>query len=112
MADAVCSSHDGNCGKVSVQPSIISLENVHKWYNGQHVLRGICMTVMQGECVVVCGSSGSGKSTLLRCISGLEEYQKGCIVVTSNCVLPALTSGAPKAEPKYNFCKHSNAERG
>jgi general L-amino acid transport system ATP-binding protein len=39
------------------------------------------MTVMQGECVVVCGSSGSGKSTLLRCISGLEEYQKGCIVV-------------------------------
>src|SRR5207237_4601021 len=33
------------------------------------------------ERIVICGPSGSGKSTLLRCINGLEDYQRGRIVV-------------------------------
>ncbi|MFA6771813.1 MAG: amino acid ABC transporter ATP-binding protein, partial [Dehalococcoidales bacterium] len=44
-------------------------------------LKGVDLTVMEGEVIVIIGPSGSGKSTLLRCINRLEEYEKGSIVV-------------------------------
>jgi general L-amino acid transport system ATP-binding protein len=54
---------------------------VHKWYNDFHVLRGIDVTIYQGEVVVVFGPSGSGKSTFIRTINHLEEHQRGEIIV-------------------------------
>ena len=59
----------------------VDMRNVHKWYGQFHVLRDINLKVTRGERIVICGPSGSGKSTLLRCINGLEEHQKGQIVV-------------------------------
>lgn len=61
--------------------SIISFVGVHKWYGEFHVLKDISLEVRKTEKIVICGPSGSGKSTLIRCINGLEEYQKGRIVV-------------------------------
>jgi ABC-type polar amino acid transport system ATPase subunit len=66
----------------SDQP-VIQLENVDKYYGPYHALRGINLSVGQGEKVVICGPSGSGKSTLIRCINRLEEHNSGKIVV--NC---------------------------
>ena len=54
---------------------------VHKWFGDFHVLRGIDVTIHQGEVVVVFGPSGSGKSTFIRTINRLEEHQQGEIVV-------------------------------
>ncbi|MFK4766068.1 amino acid ABC transporter ATP-binding protein [Desulfobaculum sp. SPO524] len=59
---------------------IIEFNNVHKWYDDFHVLKGISETVDQGEVLVVCGPSGSGKSTLIRCVNRLEDYQDGTIL--------------------------------
>ena len=61
--------------------SIISLQNVNKWFGDFHVLQDVNLEVKKKERIVVCGPSGSGKSTLIRCINRLEEHQKGTITV-------------------------------
>ena len=59
----------------------IVCRDVHKWFGEFHVLRGLSVTIHQGEVVVVFGPSGSGKSTFIRTIKHLEEYQRGEIIV-------------------------------
>lgn len=66
---------------ISQDDAAIRITNLNKWYGDFHVLRGIDLTVRQGERIVIAGPSGSGKSTLIRCINRLETHQKGQIVV-------------------------------
>ena len=61
--------------------SIISLQNVNKWFGDFHVLQDVSLEVKKKERIVVCGPSGSGKSTMIRCINRLEEHQEGTIIV-------------------------------
>ena len=61
--------------------SIISLQNVNKWFGDFQVLKDVNLEVKKKERIVVCGPSGSGKSTMIRCINRLEEHQEGKIVV-------------------------------
>jgi ABC-type polar amino acid transport system ATPase subunit len=60
---------------------MIELVDVHKSFGQLEVLRGINLTVVKKEVVVVIGPSGSGKSTMLRCINGLESIQKGRVII-------------------------------
>ena len=60
---------------------IVAVEGLNKWYGEFHVLRDIDLEVGRGERIVICGPSGSGKSTLIRCMTALEEFQEGKIVV-------------------------------
>ncbi|WEM44546.1 amino acid ABC transporter ATP-binding protein (plasmid) [Photobacterium sp. DA100] len=66
--------------------SLVSIDQVHKFYGENHVLKGVDLKVKAGEVVSIIGKSGSGKSTLLRCINGLENYQEGAIVVANQAV--------------------------
>ncbi|MCR6108497.1 amino acid ABC transporter ATP-binding protein [Salipaludibacillus agaradhaerens] len=61
---------------------MIKLENMHKYFDQQHVLKGINLTVNKGEVVSILGPSGSGKSTLLRCINFLEKPTSGIVEVS------------------------------
>ena len=61
--------------------SIIICEDVHKWFDDFHVLKGITTAFKKGEKVVICGPSGSGKSTFIRTINRLEVHQRGRIIV-------------------------------
>ncbi len=61
--------------------SMISIQNVSKWYGAFQVLAECSTEVGKGEVVVVCGPSGSGKSTLIKCVNGLEPFQKGAVTV-------------------------------
>ena len=56
-------------------------KNVHKSFSKLEVLKGINLTVQEGEVVCIIGPSGSGKSTFLRCINKLEEVTKGEIII-------------------------------
>ncbi|MGG5170832.1 amino acid ABC transporter ATP-binding protein [Pseudarthrobacter sp. J1738] len=60
---------------------LVRIEGLHKFYGHHHVLRGIDLTVNQGEVSVVIGPSGSGKSTMLRCVNLLETISAGRISV-------------------------------
>jgi polar amino acid transport system ATP-binding protein len=66
--------------------SLVSVDQVHKYYGDHHVLKGIDLRIGAGEVVSIIGRSGSGKSTLLRCMNGLENYQQGAIVVDRQAV--------------------------
>ncbi|EOW9551201.1 amino acid ABC transporter ATP-binding protein [Vibrio fluvialis] len=66
--------------------SLVSVEQVHKYYGENHVLKGVDLKINPGEVVSIIGRSGSGKSTLLRCMNGLEDYQEGVIIVDSQAV--------------------------
>lgn len=59
----------------------IKIKNLHKSFNKIEVLKGIDLTVKEGEVVCIIGPSGSGKSTMLRCINLLEVPTKGEIIV-------------------------------
>ena len=63
------------------EDSIISLQNVNKWFGDFQVLKDVDLQVKKKERIVVCGPSGSGKSTMIRCINRLEEHQEGTIIV-------------------------------
>ena len=60
---------------------IIICENVKKWFGDFQALRGVTVSVAEGEVVVIIGPSGSGKSTFIRCINRLEQHQEGRIIV-------------------------------
>ncbi|WP_028267535.1 amino acid ABC transporter ATP-binding protein [Arthrobacter sp. MA-N2] len=60
---------------------LVRIEGLHKYFGPHHVLRGIDLTVNQGEVSVVIGPSGSGKSTMLRCVNLLETISAGRISV-------------------------------
>jgi polar amino acid transport system ATP-binding protein len=59
----------------------VRLENVHKSFGKNEVLRGIDLALDEHEVVCLIGASGSGKSTLLRCVNLLEPIDEGRIVV-------------------------------
>jgi len=52
---------------------VINIQNLHKTFGENQVLKGIDLTIDTGEVVVVIGPSGSGKSTFLRCLNLLEQ---------------------------------------
>ncbi len=59
----------------------IEIRDLHKNFGKLEVLKGIDLSVRQGEVVCVIGPSGSGKSTLLRCVNRLEEPTSGTILI-------------------------------
>lgn len=60
---------------------VVRITGLHKSFDEREVLRGIDLTVTQGEVVCIIGASGSGKSTLLRCVNLLEQPTAGTVHV-------------------------------
>jgi len=58
---------------------ILELENVNSYYGKIHALKGISLTVEEGEIVTLIGGNGAGKTTTLRSISGLLHPKEGSV---------------------------------
>src|SRR6186713_424209 len=59
----------------------VEIRDVQKYFGGTHVIRGVSVSIADGEFAVLVGPSGCGKSTLLRMIAGLEEIGQGEISI-------------------------------
>ncbi|MEJ5943951.1 ATP-binding cassette domain-containing protein [Pseudokineococcus basanitobsidens] len=60
---------------------ILRLTDVGKSYGNVHALRGVSLTVRQGEITCVLGDNGAGKSTLIKIIAGLHQHSEGVVMV-------------------------------
>ena len=60
---------------------MIRMENVHKAFGDNHVLRGMNLEIAKGTSMVIIGGSGTGKSVALKCILGLIKPDSGKIFV-------------------------------
>jgi branched-chain amino acid transport system ATP-binding protein len=60
---------------------MLELKDVHTYYGNIHALKGISLTVKDGEIVTLIGSNGAGKSTTLRTIQGLNKPRSGSVVL-------------------------------
>ncbi|MFF6956977.1 ATP-binding cassette domain-containing protein [Streptomyces sp. NPDC008317] len=65
---------------------MVEAVGVHKSYGGNRVVKGIDLTVAEGEVLCLIGPSGSGKSTFLRCVNHLEKIDAGSISVAGDLV--------------------------
>ena len=62
---------------------MIKLENVHKSFGKNEVLKGIDLHIEKGQVVVIIGPSGSGKSTLLNIIGGIDDADSGYVSINN-----------------------------
>ena len=90
---------------VSVETAI-SVTSLRKSFANEEVLRGIDLTIEDGEFCVVVGPSGSGKSTLLKCIAGLLDFDEGTVSLNGEDV-----SGVPVRERGLGFVFQDFEER-
>ena len=72
--------------------AVVSLQNVHKSFGENQVLKGVSFDIERGQVVAIIGQSGSGKSTALRCIDRLERIDDGSIQVCGH------NLGGPKVD--------------
>lgn len=63
---------------------MIKIEDLHKSYGQNEVLKGISTEIKEKEVIAIIGPSGSGKSTFLRCLNLLEEPTSGKITIAGD----------------------------
>ena len=59
--------------------ALLEVDDIHTFYGNIEALKGVSLSVEEGECVTLIGSNGAGKSTTLRSINGLNHPRKGTI---------------------------------
>src|SRR3990170_3564245 len=83
--------------------SMIEIMDIHKNFGSQHVLRGVNLTVEQGESMTVIGGSGSGKSVLIKHVIGLLFPDRGKVVVDGQVVNGLDERGLNELRKKFGM---------
>ncbi len=78
------------------EPALLQATNVRKHFGEIEVLKGIDLTVRQGQVVSLIGASGSGKTTFLRCVNLLEEHDGGEILLDGDPIGYRMVGGTRK----------------
>ena len=56
---------------------MLDANGIDQYYGGSHTLRGVSLSVRQGECLALLGYNGVGKTTLLKCLMGVLPVARG-----------------------------------
>ncbi len=88
---------------------IIAIKNLWKSFGKNEVLKGINLTVKQGEGLVILGRSGSGKSVTIKCLVGLVEADKGKIEILGTDITNLKSDELNKIRVRIGFMFQSGA---
>lgn len=69
--------------------TMLEVKDLHQYYGGSHILRGVGLQAKAGEVTVVLGRNGVGKTTLLKCLMGLVPAKSGEVVFDGQSVRSA-----------------------
>lgn len=78
--------------------AILEVKNLKKSFGKTEVLKGISLSLEEGQVMSIIGSSGSGKTTLLRCINFLETADSGKIKVDGDVIFDSEDKSKKKAK--------------
>ncbi|MFG1463754.1 amino acid ABC transporter ATP-binding protein [Xanthobacter sp. DSM 24535] len=81
---------------------MIKVEGLGKSFGPLEVLKACSLSVRRGEVVVICGPSGSGKSTLVKCINGIEDFQRGQVLIEGE-ALPSRGRAAARMRARVGM---------
>ena len=97
--------NNGNAesGTEAGKPSKLKLRDVQKAFNGNHVLRGVDLTLGEGKSLVIIGGSGSGKSVMLKAILGLITPDSGSILVDGKETMNMDNKGRDEVMRKFGM---------
>ena len=86
----------------------IRLEGVNKSFRDSSIIKGVDLTIEDGQCTVLVGPSGCGKSTILRLICGLEDVDEGNIYIGDRLVndVPPASRGIDMVFQSYALYPH------
>ena len=92
---------------------ILTLENIHKSFDGTKVLDGISLSVLPGQFLTLLGPSGCGKTTTLRIIAGLETPDEGRVLLNGAEVtkLPPEKRAVNTVFQNYALFPHMNVQK-
>lgn len=76
--------------------AILEVKNIKKSFGSTEVLKGIDLSLEQGEVLAIIGPSGGGKTTFLRCLNFLEKPDEGTIAVNGQMIFDANDSEKTK----------------
>jgi branched-chain amino acid transport system ATP-binding protein len=89
------------------QAPVLELRDVHVYYGAIHALKGVSLTVNEGEIVTLIGANGAGKSTTLRAINGLNRPRQGTIRFQGT----DITGSAPHSIVKSGIAQSPEGRR-
>jgi branched-chain amino acid transport system ATP-binding protein len=87
--------------------ALLELNDVHTYYGAIHALRGITLSIEEGEIVTLIGANGAGKSTTLRTISGLLKPRQGQITLRGE----SIAGMAPHRIVGLGICQSPEGRR-
>lgn len=73
--------------------SLLEVKDIKKSYKDLEILKGVSLTMEEGEVVSVIGPSGSGKSTFLRCATMLENIDSGSLIYNGSTAVKTDANG-------------------
>ncbi len=84
---------------------MVEVTGLHKSYGALEVIKGVSLSVDQGEVVCIIGPSGSGKSTFLRCLNWLEVPERGLIRIDGEAAFRDVVGGVPQPQPPQRIAE-------
>ncbi|MCS2159085.1 urea ABC transporter ATP-binding subunit UrtE [Scandinavium sp. H11S7] len=66
---------------------MLQVQELHQYYSGSHILRGVSFTAQPGEITCLLGRNGAGKTTLLKCLMGLIPARSGSVTWQNQAIM-------------------------
>ncbi|MBP6219898.1 MAG: ATP-binding cassette domain-containing protein, partial [Limnohabitans sp.] len=68
---------------------MLTVQNIHQYYGGSHILRDVSLSAEQGQVTVLLGRNGVGKTTLLKSLMGLVPIKSGSVTLAGQDITQA-----------------------